>query len=96
VSRRRSEVQGELLRLTLKDTMPTCHINQIKEALRVLRKRQVCDRTGVSPATIYRGIKAGTFPAGFMLSPRMRGWTETEIEAWIQSRIMASRNEVTA
>jgi prophage regulatory protein len=41
----------------------------------------------LSKATIYKMIKAGTFPAPKQLGARSVGWLESDIEAWIDSRI---------
>jgi prophage regulatory protein len=62
----------------------------------ILRLPRVKDRTGLCRASIYAGIKHGTFPAPIKLSERAVGWTASSIEAWIQSRIEASRQQVAA
>lgn len=41
----------------------------------------------LSKATIYKMIKAGTFPAPKQLGARSVGWLESDIQAWIDSRI---------
>lgn len=35
-----------------------------------------------SPATIWRWIKAGTFPAPVRLGPGIVAWRESDLEAW--------------
>jgi len=40
----------------------------------------------VSPATIYRWMKAGTFPAAIHLGVNMVRWRASDIEAWIAER----------
>jgi prophage regulatory protein len=62
----------------------------------ILRLPRVKDRTGLCRASIYAAIKNGTFPAPIKLSERAVGWTASSIEAWIQSRIEASRQQVAA
>ena len=54
---------------------------------RILRLREVESRVGISRASIYSGVKAGTFPAQVKISPNAVGWIESEIEAWLQVRI---------
>jgi prophage regulatory protein len=56
---------------------------------RILRRRAVLDRTGLSPASLYRSIKNATFPRPYPLSDEGRsvGWLEEEIEAWIAARV---------
>lgn len=51
------------------------------------RLNQVKARSGLSKATIYKMIKAGTFPAQKQLGLRSVGWLESEVTAWIESRI---------
>tara|TARA_B100000787_G_C16087367_1_gene247293 strand:+ start:571 stop:750 length:180 start_codon:yes stop_codon:yes gene_type:complete len=40
----------------------------------------------VSPATIYRWIKKGKFPAPIHLGANMVRWKASDIEAWIAER----------
>ena len=49
--------------------------------------RQVSADTSLSKATIYKMIKAGNFPAPKQLGARSVGWLESDIQAWIDSRI---------
>lgn len=60
--------------------------------LRILRLREVIARTGLSRSTIYERVGKGEFPRQIALGPNSAGWIETEVEAWIASRIAASRN----
>jgi prophage regulatory protein len=63
--------------------------------LRILRRKQVESRTGLSRSTIYARIAEGSFPSPIDLGGgRAVGWVEAEIEAWLQSRIEASRKPV--
>lgn len=38
-----------------------------------------------SPATLWRKVKDGTFPAPVKLSPRVTAWRVEDIRAWMQS-----------
>lgn len=49
---------------------------------RLLRMKEVERETSLHRATIYRGIKAGTFPAPRMIGPQRVAWPEADIEAW--------------
>ncbi len=60
---------------------------------RILRLPNVKSRTGLSRSTIYALIKDKRFPKYINLGARSVGWLESEIEAWIESRINASRNK---
>lgn len=55
----------------------------------ILRRREVEARTGLGCSTIYDGIKAGTFPAPIQLGPKAVGWVESEINAWLATRVVA-------
>lgn len=61
----------------------------------ILRRRQVEARTGLSRSSIYNKLSAKsqqydpTFPVQVRLGADAVGWLESEVEAWIQSRIEA-------
>lgn len=55
-------------------------------AIRILRRRDVQDITGLSRSTIYAMMQAGTFPKPIPLGLRAVGWAESEITAWLESR----------
>lgn len=62
-----------------------------------LRLPNVKARTGLSAATIYRRIAAGTFPRPVPLgSPHIVGWLESEIQAWCDAQVRAARIELTS
>ncbi|WP_069052082.1 helix-turn-helix transcriptional regulator [Blastomonas sp. RAC04] len=52
---------------------------------RFLRLNTVLDRTGLSRATLYRKIQAGTFPRQVKLAERCCGWRESSIEEWLKN-----------
>jgi prophage regulatory protein len=53
---------------------------------RVIRRKGVITKTGRSYPTIWRAVRAGTFPAPIVLGPNSVGWFEDEIDAWLASR----------
>lgn len=53
---------------------------------KILRRLDVQRLTGLSKATIWRLVKAETFPRPIKLSERAVGWKADEIDAWIESR----------
>ena len=59
---------------------------------RILRLPDVKTRTGLSRSTIYALVKDKCFPKYISLGARSVGWVESEVEAWIESRITASRS----
>ena len=53
---------------------------------RLLRLKQVLDRTGLPKSTMYSRISAGTFPKQVPIGSSVR-WLESEVEAWIQALV---------
>jgi prophage regulatory protein len=58
---------------------------------RILRKPELKARFGIPNSTLYDAIRDKKFPAPVKLSARSVGWLESEVEAWLTSRIAASR-----
>jgi prophage regulatory protein len=52
-----------------------------------LRLPLVQQRTGLSRSTIYAFISRGIFPKPSQLGARSVGWLNTDIDAWIESRL---------
>ena len=50
-------------------------------------------RIGLSRSMIYLRISEGSFPAPISLGGRAVGWIEAEIQAWVEDRIQASRQD---
>lgn len=48
----------------------------------LLRITQVMQATSLSRGSIYRRVRAGTFPAPVAISARRVAWRAAEIEAW--------------
>ena len=57
----------------------------------VLRFPQVKAKAGLSRSAIYNLEKAGDFPARISLGARSVGWLESEVQAWIESRVEARK-----
>ncbi|BCL90886.1 helix-turn-helix transcriptional regulator [Ralstonia pseudosolanacearum] len=59
----------------------------IDKALRILRMKQLIERTRLSRATLYVLMASdSTFPRKIKLTARTVGWLESEVDAWIASR----------
>jgi prophage regulatory protein len=56
------------------------------------RLPKVMDRTGLCRSAIFAGQKEGTFPKAVKIHGRATGWIASEVDAWIQKRISASRS----
>jgi prophage regulatory protein len=61
--------------------------------LRFLRLGPVRERVSLSTTRIYELIAEGKFPAPIRLSDRASAWIETEVVAWMEGRISATREQ---
>jgi prophage regulatory protein len=53
----------------------------------ILRRRDVCDFTGLSYSSIYRLEQLEQFPKRRRLGEAAVGWLKSELEAWMNERI---------
>ncbi len=53
---------------------------------RMLRPPEVMARTGLSRTTLWRRVRAGTFPAPVELGKNSIGWPASAITDWLESR----------
>ncbi|MGV7222464.1 MAG: helix-turn-helix transcriptional regulator [Nitrospinales bacterium] len=49
-------------------------------------KKWVVAWSTLSPVTIWRGVRDGTFPAPVQLTANRIGWLDEDLEAWKKSR----------
>ena len=54
---------------------------------RLLRMKQVEEKTGVKRSQIYLYMKAGDFPASMKIGPSSVAWLESEINEWIDRKL---------
>jgi prophage regulatory protein len=52
---------------------------------RLLRINEVCEIVGLSRASVYQRIAAGTFPANGRLGSRAARWRAMDVSRWIAS-----------
>lgn len=52
----------------------------------MLRRDAVQKMTGLSRATLYEGLKGGTFPKPIRIGKRAVGWPQSEVTKWLSSR----------
>lgn len=64
-----------------------------RQEIRFMRLPEVLALCGKSRSSIYAAIKKGEFPAPVKLSTRSSAWIRSEIAAWAESRVKASRVE---
>jgi prophage regulatory protein len=57
---------------------------------RILREPEVRRATGLSRATRWRGVKAGTFPKPVKITSSTIGWCETDVAHWLADRRAAA------
>lgn len=57
----------------------------------IKRLNGVKSMVGLSRSTIYTLMAAGKFPNSIPLGERSVGWLESDIDAWIDSKMAASK-----
>lgn len=58
---------------------------------RILRIREMCKKTGRAVSTAWGDVRKGVLPPQIQIGERAVGWMESEIDACIQARSLASR-----
>jgi prophage regulatory protein len=58
------------------------HERHYMESNKYARLTSVCERYGISPATIWRKARQGTFPKPHKLSPGISAWKESQLIEW--------------
>lgn len=61
---------------------------------RMLRLPQAREKLGLATSTYWKGVKEGTIPMRVSLGPRISAWRESELQAWIDAKTYASRNNL--
>ena len=52
-----------------------------------IRLHDLTRRIGVSKATVWRWVKAGTFPKPTKFGPHTTVWSVNEVDAWTRARL---------
>lgn len=55
--------------------------------MRIIRLKEVLERTGLARSSVYRYVAEGCFPVPVSLGDRAVGWVESEVLAWVLARI---------
>lgn len=63
--------------------------NTSPSPVRLLRRSEVKNLTGLGVSQLYRLMSRGQFPQPVKLSERSVAWLEHEVEGWISQRIAA-------
>ncbi|WP_244544918.1 AlpA family transcriptional regulator [Collimonas sp. OK607] len=66
------------------------HKKRITTSKRILRMAELKVQIGLSRSTIYEFIKSGNFPRSVSLGSRAVGWLSSDIDAWVESRVITS------
>ncbi len=56
-------------------------------AIKLLRRREVEEITGLSRAGIYEQMTEGVFPKPVRIGPRAVAWVDSEVSKWQRKRI---------
>ncbi len=59
----------------------------------ILRLKKVKERTGLAKSTIYKKMALKEFPRSIPLSAKAVGWLESDIQKWIEEKIVISAND---
>ena len=62
-----------------------------RKSVRILRIKGLCEKTGRAFSTIWRDVRMGVLPPQIPIGERAVGWRESEIDACIEARSLASR-----
>ena len=58
---------------------------QMETEMKWLNRTEVCAKTRLAYVSIWRRLKAGTFPRGYQVGPRIL-WKESEVDAWLEAQ----------
>ena len=65
----------------------------IEVVMRLIRLKEVLNKTGLSKATLYRLISDGQFPTSIKIAYRAVGWEESLVDEWLRSKVSRSNFE---
>tara|TARA_B100002019_G_scaffold261798_1_gene248794 strand:- start:306 stop:509 length:204 start_codon:yes stop_codon:yes gene_type:complete len=64
-----------------------------EEARKLIRQKAVTEITGLARSSIYDAIRHTGFPKPVKLTERTVAWVESDVRAWVDERIAASRTD---
>ena len=74
----------------LNRTLRKKQMEQVQLQSRILRRKDVLNRLGIASTTLHNMIHKGMLPKPFKINERSVGWLESDIEAFITSRVTKS------
>jgi prophage regulatory protein len=57
----------------------------------MLNLKEVINRTGICRTVIYEMMQSGEFPKSIPLTKRTVRWVDSDVESWIQNKILSAR-----
>jgi len=61
-------------------------VRTIKTAGEIVRRKELCQITGLSASTLWRLESEGDFPSRIHLGTKSVGWRRSEVEQWLATR----------
>jgi len=58
----------------------------VKVVGEIVRRKELCQITGLSAATLWRLEREGDFPSRIHLAAKSVGWRRSEVELWLATR----------
>ena len=58
--------------------------------MKLLRIDSVCELTGLSRSSVYKQMREGDFPKSIFITKGAKGWPETAVSDWINTRATQS------
>jgi prophage regulatory protein len=55
--------------------------------MRLMRLSEVMECTGMGRSTLFAAVREGTFPPPVEIGPQLRGFVDSEVDAWIEEKI---------
>lgn len=52
---------------------------------RIIRLKEVLQKTGLTRSTLYRKVAARTFPRQIAISTRCMGWRQSDLDDWLRN-----------
>ncbi len=68
-------------------------VNSRSPEVRFIRIKEVLAICGKSRSSVYEAMQKGEFPKPVKLGGRSSAWVKSEIEQWVQARILARENQ---
>jgi prophage regulatory protein len=63
----------------------------MEEIMRILKAKEVAERTSISIPYIRRLARDGKFPEPIPLTENRSGWLEQDVDEWISERVRSFR-----